>query len=199
MADPKSVPPMEPLDELPPEPRSWPKVIGIISICYAGLMLTCSGCGVGMLALMPQFMKGQPGIDEGFPPSMQLYPLKAGLFAISILWLLVLLGAGIATTMRRPSGRSLHLLWAVGALVLLAISMFVVQLPDMRADQQWMQDHPASPFAKQAGGQGGPFRYLGMAVGVVLGVAWPAFTLIWFGLVKRDSSDLDSGGPEPAA
>jgi hypothetical protein len=191
------VPPMTPVDDLPPERASWPKVVGVISIVYSALFLTCSGCGIGMLAFIPKMMAGQPGIDEGFPPSMQMYPLKIASFAFSMLMLVVLLVAGITTVMRRPVGRPLHLLWGVLSLVVAIAMLIIVTVPEMSADVQWYKDHPGSPFAKQQGNAAaGPIKYATTALFVLLGLAWPTFCLIWFGLVKKDSKDLDGGGEE---
>ncbi|MDX2132448.1 MAG: hypothetical protein SFY69_10390 [Planctomycetota bacterium] len=185
-----STPPFEPglIDEMRPIP-SWPKVIGIISICWGALGLVCTGCGGLWYALGPQWLAQQPGMGE-LPPSMKptgamWLVLAAGLGLAGLL-----IGAGVTCTMRRPVARPLHLVYAVLALLVGVVSTYV-QWQTMVAMNQWVAENPDSQFAKQHNAAG---QMAGLVAGLVIGNAWPLFALVWFGAVKRTR---ESFGPPP--
>lgn len=163
------------------DPVKWPKVVGILSIIWASLGLLGGVCGVASLALTPMFMSSVPNFDpNNLPPTMQMTPLKIVLFAAGFGMSGLLLFAGIATLRRRDAGRMAHLVWACGGLMVLLLQLWV-QFADVRPMEAWIAANPKSPFAQ--GGTSG--LYIGMGIAVVLGLPWPLFLLIWFGLAKN--------------
>lgn len=192
------VPPTEPALVDHAEPPGWPKGVGITSIVYSLLLITCLGLALlSFFFLMPMTAKmaEQQG-DGALPPTMSLSPLKFALMGLQVLAAGTLLTAGITTVQRNPVGRPLHLLGAIGVLAVFVASFVIGQVIDRPAMAQFVQDHPKSMFAQRAN----PTRDLivGCVTMLVMG-AWPAFCLIWFGLVKRSGAAMGGGGPEPAA
>src|SRR5947209_8732581 len=96
-------PPTEPdvdLELTLAEPPSWPKTVGTISIIWAGLGLTCTGCG---LASMAYKTFGPPPAEGPFgPPPAVLQPSFPQMIATipGFIWLFLLLAAGITTVGR---------------------------------------------------------------------------------------------------
>lgn len=169
------------------QPRKWPVVVGIISICLSSLFLVCTVVGVGMLAIMPRMMK-----DQGpLPPTMTVSTPMLVQAVLGVVDLVILLVAGIMTVRRNPSGRTTHLVYAVLALPLVALGTWV-QWQNGAAMEQWVRENPGSPFAKGYSPTG---QTIGLLFGVLMGAAWPVFCLIWFGAVKRTA---ESFGPRPA-
>lgn len=158
----------------------WPKVVGIISICWGALGLVCGGCGALSLFLMPQLLAGQGDVGE-LPPTMKPGPALMGLMVVSFGVSVLLIVAGWLCVLRRTVARPLHLVYAVTGLVS-SVAMTVVQWRGMVEMERWVRENPESMFAKgySPAGQLG-----GLLFGVVMGVAWPLFCLVWFGVVKR--------------
>ncbi len=189
-------PPTEPAPLLD-EPRTWPKVVGIISIVWAALNLLCGVCGmfspqITMAFLPPEFQQ------DPLPPTMKPGLLMYTALGIGFLVALLLLVAGISLVSRKRSARGLHLAWAALACVMGAIGLYLQWSANAQM-QEFMQQHPDSPWTKQqkmAGGAGQMGMIVGIVFGVVLGYAWPVFCLIWFGLVKRDSAEICAGVEE---
>jgi len=190
-------PPMEPGDlGTLAEPPKWPKVVGIISIVWAGLGLTCTGCGLASMVFMPQLMKvSEQAMGGPMPAIMQPGPLQIVLTAASLIPVILLLLAGIATVGRKPTGRPLHLAYAVVSIVM-SVASTVVAAQHQLAVIEWAQQNPDSKWAGQAQS---PMAWIGLAFGILIGLAWPVFCLIWFGLVKRRNADITEGLEEPAA
>ncbi|MFA6045645.1 MAG: hypothetical protein WC718_11735 [Phycisphaerales bacterium] len=159
----------------------WPKVIGIISIVWASLGLLCVlGSGVMVLAL-PSMMAKVPGYDPtNPPPSMVMGPLKMVLLAAGVPMAGLLLFAGISTVARKEVGRLAHLAYGGSALFMLAIQIYIGATDLMKMDA-WIRDNPTNPIAKN-GNAGG---YIGLVITVTLGIIWPLFSLVWFGVVKN--------------
>ncbi|MCW5777387.1 MAG: hypothetical protein KIS87_13200 [Phycisphaeraceae bacterium] len=170
----------------------WPKVVGIISICWAGLGLFCTGCGLAMIPFWSQMM--EPTLEGApLPPTMVMGPLDWALGAIGLGLTFVLLFAGIATAGRKPVGRTLHLAYGVAALPIVAVNIWNA-LEKNAAMAQWAADYPNNPMAQ---GQTGPGAAFGVAISVAMillfGLAWPVFCLVWFGLVKRTPESMTAG------
>ncbi len=181
----EQVEPLEPQLDLPT--TSWPKVVGIISIVWGCLGITCMACGVGGIfigpALMPAEMRNQP-----LPPTMHLTPLQAGLFVVGFIMSLVLLAAGIQTMRRSLSGRTLHLVWAVVSCFSVVVGLYVAWNQQVEMER-WLNENPDSQFAK------GPrvSKGTGMAIAGALngiGLIWPIFCLVWFGAIKRTQASF---------
>src|SRR5262245_16891769 len=173
------------------EAPGWPKVVGIISIVWGGLGTTCAACGLAVMPALPALM-GKP--DEPLPPTMQMTPLMLALYVAGILQALLLIAAGVLTLKRKPAGRGLHLFYAATALVLAPLGLYITWR-NQQLMGPWVIDHPESPFSKQYKPGAAP---IGMAVQGVFAFAWPIFTLIWFGLVKRSGATMQGTvGPAP--
>ncbi len=173
----------------------WPKVVGIISIVFSGLSLTCMGCGVvSMVAFLPMARNARPE-GEPLPPSMDpsavMQTLQFTQMGIGLLLTVLLLMAGIMTLSRKNAGRMLHLLY--GGLSL-PVAMFGVwiQLKAIAEMEQWLLDNPDSTLASSPGsGTGG--MMIGLGIGLVIGLAYPLFCLIWFGAIKTKHEQMTGG------
>lgn len=168
----------------------WPKVIGIISICLAGLGLTCQVCGVAMAPLSMSMMPADQ--RDQFPPNMGVGPLIYLAAALSLPHVLLLLAAGVQTLRRRASGKMLHLIYALLALPLVAFGIWV-QFEQQANVAQWVRENPDTTYAKQMQMPGAAMgQQFGLIFGVCFGLAYPIFLLIWFGIVKAKA---DMGTP----
>lgn len=174
----------------------WPKVVGIISSIYAGLFLTCSVVG---LALMPVWQSLSQPTYEGAsspPPSLSPDAITWMLSGIGVVVLLGLLFAGINTILRKPLGRTLHLLVAAVSIVLTFVNAWN-QMRIQTALEAWAAENPDTIMAQQAtasGGAIGTIVSLGMVF--IFGLVYPVFLLIWFGLVKTKPEDMTGGVEE---
>lgn len=185
------------LDDLDaPEPPTWPKAIGIISIVWGAIGLVCGGVGVASPFIMSGFVGNMPG---GAPPALTTpNPALIGVQAVSLVWTVVLIVAGALTLARKPAGRTTHLIWVVGALVLAGVITYL-NMQQQAAIQEWIRQNPDAAFSKQSDTGGGMGTIFGWVCGLTLGFAWPLFILIWFGLVKRKPSDITQGVTELVA
>lgn len=198
MADYDGAPPTDPdVLDLPPEPKSWPKVIGILSIIWASIGLLCAGCGVGLMpvwrGMIEDQLKGAPP-----PPSMVFGTVDYALMAVGVALTFVLLAAGIATVMRKPAGRALHLAYGALSLPLLAANIWNA-MQKSAAMAQWAKDYPDNPIAQSQASGGQMGELIGYAFMLCFGLAWPLFCLVWFGLVKRSTAEMTAGLDNPAA
>src|SRR3954469_5752270 len=171
--------PVPPVDELalPPEPPKWPKVIGIISIVWGSLSALGGLCGLGsplLLRVMGSVTEKEMG---PMPPAMTPSSLQMVFIGLGMIMAVVLLSAGISTVSRKASGRKLHLIYGVVALVLCGPSV-VLGIMRQRELADWMATHPDSKWAQR--GAGGAGSTIGLGVGVVLGLGYPLFCLAWF-------------------
>lgn len=183
-------PPTIPDDDLLAEPPMWPKVVGIISIIFASIGLLCGGCG---LAMMPAIGKMMASSAQNFelPPIYQFSLVGLGLSLLGIAHAGLLMGAGISTILRKPVGRKLHLIYAGLAFPMVLIGMLYQWKMHVDTTAWAQQADPNNPFAQQALAPGAKIgAIVGFAFGLVLGLSWPIFTLIWFGLVKRDAASM---------
>lgn len=183
--------PLDPQLEL--APASWPKVIGIISIVWACIGLSCLVCGVGMqLTFGPSMLPAE--FRDNPPPSMKFGVLQVIQALLSIITSVLLLTAGIQTARRNFNGRTLHLIW--GAISILAIlygayAAWVVQQETL----VWARNNPENPIAKQT--LAAPA--VGLAITVLIFAVfmiYPVFILFWFGVVKRTKASF--GAPPNA-
>ncbi|MBL8763217.1 MAG: hypothetical protein JNM07_02980 [Phycisphaerae bacterium] len=189
--------PQNPVSAIPPEiealipddPPGWPKVVGIISICWSVLGLTCIGCGViGMF--VPVMMKEsmEKAMEGPMPAAMQPSIHQFVQLGSGAAWTVLLMVAGIMCVMRRPAARPLHLLYAVGSFVLAAMSVWFT-LQQQQAMNDWAAQNPGTKWADQIN-QGKSFQWIGLAIGVALSSIWPVFCIVWFGLVKRSAESM---------
>lgn len=180
--------------DVPDALPQWPKVIGIISICLAGLGLTCQVCGVAMAPLSMSIIPADQ--RDQYPPNMGVGPLVYLAAALGLPHGLLLLVAGIQTMRRRASGKMLHLIYALLALPLVAFGIWV-QVEQQAVIAQWVRENPDTVYAKQMQMPGAAMgQYIGMIFGIFFGLAYPVFLLIWFGIVKAKA---DMGTPRTDA
>lgn len=179
-----------PVEEDWVEPAGWPKVIGIISIVWGGLNTMCIGCGAGM-----QFMMGgmlQTVYPDGMPLVMQSPPpINYASGAISAAAAIFLIVCGVMLLLRNPIARPLHLMYGVIALLATAFGMYL-QIEVQAELAQWANDNPGTAFAQQQAKSGAFGAFIGVIVTALFAV-WPLFCLIWFGAVKRKSSEIARG------
>ena len=172
--------------DLPPDAPGWPKVVGIFSIVFGSLGLMCNGCGGAMLFAMPALLKLSeeqlgPAPDVFKPPVAQLAMVPVG-FILAI----VLLVAGIMLIRRKPVARVMHLVYAVVNILLTSagVAVGLMQLEKLAA---WKAANEGDQWAAQINM---PQQYFTLAFATVIGIAYPLFLLIWFGMVKRKASDM---------
>ncbi len=173
----------------------WPKGIGITSIVLGSLGLTCGGFNIVGSVFSEKFLEmAAQGQDWEFSPMTQVGPLDYANLGLTIVGSLVLLIAGIMTTMRSLNGRYLHLFYAVLKFALMAFGIWLF-LDKRTAHLQWAETQPAdNPFA--APGQATQ-ALVGAAIGLAIGSIWPLFCLIWFGFVKTSREDFTGGADAP--
>jgi MFS family permease len=181
--------------ELPDEPPRWPKVVGVTSIIFGALSLTCGGMGLVMMGLMPVLMKAVADQMGPMPDAMKpnAAMMVAGVIGLGVAVLLII--AGIVTVQRKPAGRRLHLVYAVLGIASTFVGLYL-QLRHQAGFQQWAAQNPDNLWAQQGGGV---WQLIGLAFSIFLGFGWPLFCLIWFGLVKTRAEHMTGGEPEPAA
>ncbi|MCC6427542.1 MAG: hypothetical protein IT435_12060 [Phycisphaerales bacterium] len=181
-------PPIEP-EPFPAELPKWPKVVGIISIVWASLGTCCGVLGLGLGVVGRSMIP--PEKSDQFPPHFVSPPVVI-LGVVGLSFGLILLAAGIMTVSRKPIGRILHIVYSILSILIFPVSMYFNF--QMQAEmEQWVQQNPNTDFAKQqaqmgSGGQLG--QIIGMVIGTVMGLAYPVFCLIWFGLVKRKPGSM---------
>ncbi len=188
-------PPVDPGEiPLPPDPPAWPKAVGITSIVWGALGLTCGACGVAG-GIASSYLSGMMPAEMGpMPDVMKPSPAQLVLGGVGILWAILLIVAGIMCVTRNPATRAMHLVYAVGSFVLTAAGT-VLSVRQQFAIAEWVAQNPDSGWAKQ---QNPTVSWIILGATVVLGLAWPCFCLLWFGVVKRRPEDL-TGGQVPAA
>ena len=181
------------------EPPKWPKVVGIISIVWGTLSMLCTGGGTAMSALSGRLIQSS-GISGPLPPMLTSPPVTVYISAaLSLALSLFLIVAGAVTASRKPTGRTLHLVYAVVAL-LVAVWATSLQLGIQNDLAEWLRQHPDSDYTKMTQtGATAIGTAIGIAFGLVIGFTWPIFTLIWFGAVKTKPEQMTGGVAAPAA
>ncbi|MBL8746699.1 MAG: hypothetical protein JNK58_10135 [Phycisphaerae bacterium] len=194
---PAATPPVNPGDPSMfdlPEPQTWPKPVGITSLSIAGLNLTCFACagvGLGMQLIFSEQMAEQ--FPDGMPPSMTgvSIPMVASLSMSAILQGL-LIAAGATLLMRRAIARPLHLTYAVLGLIVFVIGT-IIQVQMQVEMTEWVKANSTTKFAQQQQATGWIGEVIGWTIGILFGFGWPAFCAVWFGLIKRKSTDITEG------
>lgn len=164
-----------PLTNIP----KWPKVVGIVSICWGGFFLLCGGCGLAWYAAMPAVMKMAE--EQMKEPTPQVFFPGAAEYSNAFLGTVLsglLLIAGVMTAKRREAGRTLHIAYGGLGLPLTIISAVMGILKQLEL-AQWLKENASSPWAQQAKPEVGIFMIVFFSL---LGIAYPTFCLVWFAL-----------------
>jgi hypothetical protein len=161
-------PPPPPPPPYPQRPSSWPKVIGIISIVLAGLGLICTPIG-----LATRQAAGPAGAEAmaGAPAWYATYQVVSALAGIVVAALLLV--AGILLCKRRPAGRTMHIAYAILNIVVAVGNVIAAVTAASNIDTG---PNEAALFV--------PVLIGGMVVGLVIGLAYPVFLLVWFTRTK---------------
>jgi hypothetical protein len=175
------------------EPRSWPTVVGTISIIWATLNMMCGLCGVLSPVMMSRFMKSAEAQLGPMPEVMKPGTAQIALAGMGFLWAILLLVAGIMLTLRKPIARPMHLVYSAGAIVLSIAATAAAIMAQLRI-ADWVASNPDNKWAQQ---QNSTMSFIVLGVAIVLGLAWPVFCLVWFGLVKRGTAEIT--GPDGSA
>jgi hypothetical protein len=197
-------PPLPPSDDFDlsnaaAAPKAWPKVIGIFSIVLGSLGLICNGCGIAGNAInmamggatgMSQ-MPGPDGKPMPMPDVLKPGPIDLAGGVVAFLLGILLLVAGIMLVTRKPVARVLHIGYAAVAVVLTAV-MTAHGVSKLNQIGQWAAQNPDDPMAKSIG-MIQSFAMAGIAVGVVLGLGYPLFLLVWFLVVKKSTEEITRG------
>ena len=155
---------------------AWPTVVGIISLCVAGLFGLMTAVGPLISAVTERFQSAQQRqMMENMPGWFHPYQWIGGLFTIATYAVLAIGGAMLLK--RRRAGRTLHVAYALMG-ILVAISGLVVMIT--------MMNHmPLPPNAPpQAQAMIKPMMAFGAIFGMVFALAYPTFVLIWFNRPK---------------
>lgn len=135
-------------EEFAPIP-SWPKTIGIISICWGSLGLLCNGCGFAGIMMQGTFLKQAEEQFGPMPDVMKPQPAQMGLLAFGVLWTILLLISGILLVSRKQVSITLHLVYAVGGLIMGVVGTVVGVMQNL-AISNWVQNNQSEKWAQQA-------------------------------------------------
>lgn len=172
------IPPTD-MDDIPPDPPSWPLILGWISVGWGAVFLLCGFCFLAS----PLVMRGIGDVGE-LPPTMKMDGMMMVQLALSSLCNIILIVAGVMLVLRKPAGKPLHLVYAVLATLVGTWGMY--RQYELQAQmKQWVIDNPNSPFAKGMNGPGAAAgATLGLVMGFIMTYIYPLFCFIWFGVVK---------------
>jgi len=188
------------------EPR-WIRVIGIISIIYAVLGLTCNGGATIWTLFADQFLKAMVGAEEPMPPIIRV--MTFGMVALILPMGVLLIVAGVKLLRMRPGALRLLRLWVVLRLVLLVIAV-AAQIIIVPAQVEYGKRIEQAAMAKarqQNGGQPMPgagmsdemrwtAQVVGVAVSAVIVSIYPLFLGIY--LSRRRIRESEARWLSPA-
>lgn len=189
----RPLPPAEPADQIP-DPPSWTKPIGIASLSFAGLSLTCLGCG-GVGLLMPiLFASGmQQQFPDGLPPQITTpQPLFITSLSVGFVLQLLLVFAGSMLLLRKANARVLHLLYGVLGVLSFAFGAWV-SVEHQVAITEWCKANPNTKFAQSQQASGMIGQIVGWTSAILTGLVWPVFSLVFFGVIKKDAREIERG------
>lgn len=162
-----------------PTPPVWPVVVGGVSLVVGVVSIPLN---LGLLAL-PRLLRMVDGLN--LPVQIDLPPLSpsasAEANAIAKAGVAVLLAiAGALTLARRRIGAWLHLVYGAAGVATGAWGLWV-NAQQQAAILNWARDHPDAAAAQFIGEPSA----VAMIVSVVAALAWPVFSLVWFGAIIR--------------
>jgi len=182
--------------EQTPHKTGWTKVVGVITILYAALGLTCGGIGAVFLPIQNNMMRGL--VDSApVPDALRTGALDYAILGAGVLLALLLLFGGIMCTAGRPVSRWMCIVYAL-VTIPLSLANYLIQVGKRDALDEWAGRYPDTQLAEMLRLQQGG-REIGEIVGLVIllvfGILIPAFYLVWFGLVKT-KPEMYTGGDE---
>jgi len=198
---------VELLDDRP----GWPKPVGILSIVFASLALTCGILGTGMVFASDTLMNAAMGGQlDGAPPPPQAPPADAVFIAsvvMSIAMNILLLIAGIGLLRRWYGVRKLFLVYAVAGLIGGGFAVYAQlhgQVKQTQAMERWIDQHGDTNDVTRAisdqyqaqQSSAATMSLVGIVAGIVIGGAWPVFCAVWFGAVKAREHTWTGAPPE---
>jgi len=149
---------------------AWPTVIGIISLCWAGLFGSMTLLSIVTRALGAGRAQHQQ-FSSGMPDWYWNYQGLSNLFAI-LLYAVLAVG-GILLIKRRRAGRSLHVAFIVMSVLAVISSGFLIVTM-----MQHMQMPPHAPPGSQR-----MFKAVmagSLIIGMLIFTAYPLFLTVWF-------------------
>jgi hypothetical protein len=179
---------IQPDDDLLEDAKpAWPRVIGTLSTVFG---IIAFGCG-SLNAFSPLIFRGMVEAQlEGdpLPPGFDFTPTMIAGIAAGLVWNAILIAAGLLLVLRKPIARPMHLVYAVLSVPILALSAWMI-VQQQAAMAQYIQDYPDNPFSQQQA-QAGPMGLIIGLVFVVVSLAWPLFSVVWFGMIKRTPESM---------
>ena len=158
----------------PPRGSTWPTVVGIIGIIYSGMGLLGAFCGLAYPWILPWFVDllRSVGVSEQEVQEMEASIPPVGwtvLASVVGLALVILLFVGALRLLRRQaSGARLCALWSWMIIPWTIIATVITLVFQLNAPVP----------------SGGPRQQIGTAIasviGVVIGLVFPVFLVIWF-------------------
>jgi len=179
---------------MPTMPSTWPTVIGVVMIVLASLGMLAYGCGAVANTIWPlalsklaQSPAGQdPAITAQLDMSRRFMAWNVFNAIVSVGLSFMLLMAGVAVVRRRSWCARLSFVWAI-VRILWAIPASYVGYRIAIESFQAMEKASADAGRPMPNGLGTIMHSLGgvgVAIGLVLACALPAFVLIWFSRSK---------------
>ena len=157
---------------LPPRRSAWPTVIGYVSIGVAALFLLFALVGFVMQAASIGGAQARQ-FQENLPDWMRTWQIAAGFYTVVVYGVLIL--AGLVLLKRRPAARTLHFLYVVLAVIMtIANTWFTAQMMEYLPAAGGPEMPPGFEKAMKFG------MLVGLVFSFVMGLAYPAFLVIWF-------------------
>ena len=176
-------PPTYPAPQLamPPQPRAWPMVVGVIAIIL-GALGALGGCiGAVVTPFAAALTRFVPEAERGSLAAIgQMVPTLLVMALLGLALAVLLLMGGVGLVRRRPYGATVCLTWSVLKLVYVVVSSvigYLVNLSQLEHIEAMQRTAGAQAVPAEVFGAIGAF---GACFGIVWGWALPIFMLIWF-------------------
>ena len=159
---------------------SWPTIVGIIGIIYAGMGLISNVCGVVIISFAPQLIEWlqKMGMSDADAQEMKAslsintWLVVGGLIGLAMV--IMLLVGSIKLLKRKQSGAKLCKLWAW-----ISIPWILISTTIGFAIQTSIQE--SSTPVEQVG------AIIGAIIGTIFGFILPVYMVIWFARSKIKS------------
>ncbi|MCH7791240.1 MAG: hypothetical protein IID31_03030 [Planctomycetes bacterium] len=195
----ESTPPTIPdeLELLEPRPK-WPTVVGWLSVVLGLLALVSNGSGIVMNVFLQSWLASVTAPAGDPLPTMTFTPAVIAFMMLKLAWGIPLVIAGIATIVRKPAGRPLHLIYVIGFSITTLIASYLgYQMLQAYINSQevvqWLAEHPNDP--RGMGLKGGMSTWMTL-IGLPVSLAYPTFCLVWFAPPGRSERALRQDAEE---